>query len=476
MNSSDQHLGASLSARASTNNERHWHSTTFRWLSIYAAIFALSLIVLVGLMGWSVTTKMELDNDLLMQWQLIYFKSIDSQHLPQAIRQRMEHEHMHTNYYGLFAPDGRYLIGDILKLPDGLPPDTSKRTLEGGLVVAGQTRAPAVRALADRWPDGTRLVIARDLSHVLLIRKTILSTLIGGGLLCLIASFATGALLSIRQMRRVQAIRRATLRIADGDINQRLPTGGQDELDMLAHLVNHMLDRIEQLMEQVKGACDGIAHDLRTPLAHVRTLLANVADDARPVSEAEARRMIDQARAETDALLNRFRALLRISEIGAVRRRGGFESMDLSALVRDVSELYEPVAEDRGVSWVVEVEDAPAILGDRALLFEAFGNLLDNAVKFAANNGRVQIRLALRARGPELTVTDDGPGIPEQERAFVLKPAYRSERTRHLPGSGLGLSIVAAVADLHDFAIRIDNNPSGPGTAVRIECWSHAMD
>jgi hypothetical protein len=96
MNSSDQHLGASLSARASTNNERHWHSTTFRWLSIYAAIFALSLIVLVGLMGWSVTTKMELDNDLLMQWQLIYFKSIDSQHLPQAIRQRMEHEHMHT--------------------------------------------------------------------------------------------------------------------------------------------------------------------------------------------------------------------------------------------------------------------------------------------------------------------------------------------------------------------------------------------
>ncbi|MEQ5837910.1 HAMP domain-containing histidine kinase [Paraburkholderia acidicola] len=458
------------------NQAHRWHSTTFKWLSIYAAVFTLSMMVLISLVGWSVTTKMEFDNDLLMHWQQIYFLSIDDTKLVDVIRRRMEGERMHTNFYGLFTADGRHLAGDILALPPGLPADAQRHTLSKDVILAGDTPVPVIRAVVQTRQNGNQLVIARDRTHVLYIRRAIVSTLVTGGLICLIVSLATGGLLGLRQMRRVGEIRRATLRIADGDLKRRLPTGGRDEIDMLANLVNHMLDRIEQLIDEVKTACDGIAHDLQSPLARIRMLLASVADNEAPIGEAEAQRKIDRARDETDALLGRFRALLRIAEIDAAHRRSGFEWTDLRVLVTEIGELYEPVAEDRGIRLHVKVDDVPPVLGDRALLFEAFGNLLDNAVKFTPPEGNVRISLIMHTRGPILTISDDGPGIPEHEHEFVLKRAYRGERTRHLPGSGLGLSLVSAVVALHDFSIHIDETSDTCGTTIRVECWSHELD
>ncbi|MFL9875867.1 sensor histidine kinase [Paraburkholderia megapolitana] len=458
------------------NQAHRWHSTTFKWLSIYAAAFTLSMMVLIGLVGWSVTTKMEFDNDLLMHWQQIYFQSIDDTQLVDTIRRRMEGERMHTNFYGLFTADGRHLTGDILALPSNLPADAEKHTLNKGVILAGDMPMPVVRAVIQTRRNGDYLVIARDLTHVLYIRRAIVSALLTGGLICLIVSLATGGLLGLRQMRRVGEIRRATLRIADGDLNRRLPTGGRDEIDMLANLVNHMLDRIEQLIGEVKTTCDGIAHDLQSPLARIRMLLASVADNELPIDEAEAQQKINRARDETDALLGRFRALLRIAEIDAAHRRGGFERTDLRLLVTEIGALYEPVAEDRGIRLLVKADDVPPILGDRALLFEAFGNLFDNAVKFTPPEGNVRISLTTHSHGPVLTVSDDGPGIPAHEHKFVLKRAYRGERTRHLPGSGLGLSLVSAVVGLHDFSIHIDETPETCGTTIRVECWSHALE
>jgi len=329
--------------------------------------------------------------------------------------------------------------------------------------------------MAERRADGSQLVIARDLTAILQVRETTLNALLGGGVFFLLLNIATGLLLSTRQMRRVREIRRATLRIAKGDLNQRLPTGGRDELDMLSHLVNYMLDEIERLMTEVKGACDGIAHDLRTPLAHIRTLLGNVAERLDASEDANVSGMVEQARIETDVLLDRFRAMLRISEIGALKRRGGFSSVDLTTLVREVSELYEPLAEDRGIVWNVHVEDVPEIHGDRALLFEAFSNLLDNAIKFAPDNGEVRIELMALEQGARLRVSDNGPGIPGREREAVLQRFYRGEQARHLAGSGLGLSIVSAVVRLHDFTLRIGPNGEAAGTTVTLECWSHAL-
>jgi signal transduction histidine kinase len=454
---------------------RRWHSASFRWLSVYASIFAISVMSLVGYIGWSATGVVERDTDIVMHWQLYYFDSIDDALLPDTIRARLEGEPMHTNYFGLFSGSGRYLAGDIRALPRDLPVDSHGHTLDRTLeLTANQPSPVVVRAMAMRRANGQQLVIARDLTHVLKIRETTVNGLIGGGILCLVLTLVTGFLLSLGQMRRVADIRRATLQIANGDLNQRLPTGGRDELDMLTHLVNHMLSEVERLMHEVRSACDGIAHDLRTPLAHIRTLLAHISERGNGLLDDETRQLIESARGETNSLLDRFRAMLRISEIGALKRRGGFAAFDLQALLFELCELYEPLAEDRSLQWRVSAESIDEIHGDRALLFETFSNLLSNAIKFTPEGGEVRIAWTRTGAGPRVVISDSGPGIPASERAIVLQRFYRGDQARHLAGSGLGLSIVSAVLRVHDFALRIDS--AEPGATMTIECWPHTLE
>ncbi|MEA3122077.1 MAG: hypothetical protein QOH33_1638 [Paraburkholderia sp.] len=451
---------------------RRWHSTTFRLLLLYAVIFSVSVMVLLGVIGWVVTGDMKRETDVVMRWQLIYFDSLPDHQLSSAIHLRLERERMHTNYFGLFAPDGRYVAGDVIVLPPGVPTDGNCVTIGHELKVAAPERAPIVRAIAERRADGSTLLIAHDLTQVQRIRSTIINALIAGGLLCLGAGVAGGLAMSMRQMRRVSQIRRVTQRIAQGDLAQRLPIGGRDELDMLAHLVNHMLEEVERLMNEVKGACDGIAHDLRTPLAHVRTLLARIGEQADASDDESLTRLVAQARAETDALLERFRAMLRISEIGSLKRRGGFAEVGLDELVREVGELYEPLAEDRSTKLSIEAESVDRVHGDRALLFEMLTNLVDNAIKFAPG-GSVRVELKRTPLGPRIDVVDNGSGIPEEEREAVLQRFYRAANARQFAGSGLGLSIVSAVIRVHDFSMRITD--AGPGTRVTIECWPRTL-
>jgi len=177
------------------------------------------------------------------------------------------------------------------------------------------------------------------------------------------------------------------------------------------------------------------------------------------------------ARGEADAVLNRFSALLRISEIGAIDRRRGFSSVPLSDLVHELCELYAPLAEEKAIDMHTAVAPVEPIHADRALLFEALSNLLDNAIKFAPRGGAVQVELRAGLRGPQLAIADNGPGIAPGERAAVLGRFYRSERTRHLPGTGLGLGIVSAIVRLHDFRLAIGE--ANPGTIVTIDCWTH---
>ncbi|MDB5783115.1 HAMP domain-containing sensor histidine kinase [Caballeronia mineralivorans] len=427
-------------------------------------------MLLIGFIGYAVTGQMERRADVVIQWQLVYFGSLPDNTLADILQSRVEHEHMHINYYGLFAADGRHMAGDVLMLPPGLSVERRGMTLEHTLSVAGVKQAPVVRAMAVRRRDGTILVVAHDLTQILTIRLDIINALIGGGIFCLVTGFAVGLAFGVRQMRRVKAIHRVTVQIAQGDLNQRLPTGGHDELDLLSNLVNHMLDEVERLMTEVKGACDGIAHDLLMPLAHVRTLLVHVEERADTLNDEQLPNMVARARSNTDKLLERFRAMLRISEIGALQRRGGFADVQLATLLSEVGELYEPLAESKSIKLVVQIEPVGAIHADRALLFEAFSNLVDNAIKFAPTCGTVCITLTRMPFGPQVDIVDNGPGIPSGERQAVLKQFYRSEQTRHIAGSGLGLSMVSAVIRVHDFTIRIGN--AEPGTRVTIECWS----
>jgi signal transduction histidine kinase len=452
---------------------RRWHSTTFRILSVYGLVFSLSVMTLLSVLSYVVTGEMERQNDIVMEWQLIYLKSIPHDDVSEAVERRLERERQHAAYYGLFSADGKHLAGDVTSLPPNMPTNRTPVTLDHTLLINTGERAPVVRAMADRRSDGDVLLVARDLTHIMRIREDLVNTLIFGGLLCLAAGVTGGLALSVRQMGRVRDIRRATQLIAQGDLNQRLPVGGGDELDMLAHLVNHMLEEVERLMTEVKGACDGIAHDLRTPLAHVRTLLVHIDERAQRHGDAALMALLTRARTETDQLLERFRAMLRISEIGSLQRRGGFAELQPLDLIRDVCELYEPLAETRRIRVDVQIEPVAMIHGDRALLFEALSNLLDNAVKFTPEGGAVRVELKQTPSGPQIDIVDTGPGVPASERHAVMQRFYRGEQTRHIAGSGLGLSVVSAVMRVHDFTARIGG--AEPGTRVTVECWSRTL-
>ncbi|WP_407973200.1 ATP-binding protein (plasmid) [Burkholderia pyrrocinia] len=446
-----------------------WYSSTFRFVTVYAVAFSISIVVLLGTIVSVTTRNMERETDVVMHWELTYFDALPDSALTAAINNRLEHEHMHPNYYGLFTRDGHYLAGDIRLSPANIKFDRSGVTLNHTLPLTNREYAPVVRAMATQRPDGNKLVLARDLTHILHIRELLINTLIISGLVCLGAGIVGGLIFSVRQMQRLKVVHQVTQRIAQGNLGQRLPIGGRDAIDMLSHLVNHMLEEIERLINEVKGVCDGIAHDLRTPLSHVHIVLAHVAEHAARYDDETLAHLIDQARTETNVLLTRFRAMLRIAEIGALQRREGFEMLQLGELVLEVGQLFEPLAESRSIQLHVRIDREAEIHGDRELLFEAFSNVLDNALKYTTAGGVVSLELNKTPHGPSVSVIDNGPGIAPEERQAVLEYRYRSARTNHLTGAGLGLSIVAAVVHVHDFSMRLGS--ANPGTRVTIDCW-----
>jgi signal transduction histidine kinase len=456
---------------------QHWRTTTFRWLTTYAAIFSLAFMALIGLIEYSVTRTMERETDSGLRWQLRYFDARGDAELPAAIAARLAHDSPHQNHYGLFTPDGRYVAGDLEVLPASLSLDSVRQTHDraAGTNVRLQVDGAqdTLRAMGEVRPNGQRLVVARTLADVRRVRGELVHALVFGGVLCLGASVLGGLLISVHQMRRVSAIRKATAAIAAGNLSSRLPNAGRDELAMLAQLVNRMLDEVERLMAEVKLATDGIAHDLRTPLVRLRARLSNASSEVTGRNAEDLATVVAAAREEVDGLLGRFTAMLRIAELGSRQRRAAFSELDLEPLVGDLCDLYEPLAEEKRVVLERHLAPVAPVFGDRALLFEAFSNLVDNAVKFTPEGGIVRVRLEAVAAGGSFSIADSGPGIPEDERTLVLDQLYRGRQTRHLPGSGLGLGIVSAIVGLHDFALDISG--SSHGTVVRVDCWPHNL-
>jgi signal transduction histidine kinase len=321
-------------------------------------------------------------------------------------------------------------------------------------------------------PSGEILFVGFDAKTLAGLRTIILQSLVWSGALIIGLGLGLGAALSLGPLRRIQAVQQASLPILDGDLGARLPTSNRgDEIDMLAGIANGMMDEVERLLWAVKSVGDNVAHDLRTPLTRLRALLYRVSQE---VGAPDAHRaMIDQALGETDALLGRFKAIQRISEIDRRERRAGFGVVQLQALVNEIGELYGPLAEDHDLELATETTAACEILADRELLFEAFSNLVGNAVKFTPPGGSIRLKLTRLAEGPRIEVTDSGPGVPESEREAVLERFYRGRQEPEAPGSGLGLSIVAAVARLHDFRLVLGD--ASPGLKVTLDCWPIAM-
>jgi signal transduction histidine kinase len=285
------------------------------------------------------------------------------------------------------------------------------------------------------------------------------NAMITGGLLILVIGLGGSIILGTVASRRVDGVTRAIQRIVEGDLSQRLPDhGGHDDVMRLIRVVNPMLDDIQHLMHEVKGVCDNIAHDLRTPLTRLLAGLERVRRRGASVDEYGA--AVDQAVNELSSVLLTFSAMLRISEIEDGARRGGFVPVDLRRIAEDVADYYGPAAEEAGTKLSIRpIASAPVPMqGDPSLLFEAVSNLVENALKFTPPGGQVTVTLSEAGKHPGIRVADTGPGIPAEIREQVLKRFVRGEASRHTPGNGLGLSMVAAVARLHGMALTIDGD------------------
>jgi len=274
-----------------------------------------------------------------------------------------------------------------------------------------------------------------------------------------IAGLAAGIIARRALMSRVNSIRQTVSAIIHGDLKHRLPTQlNDDELNTLSRTINGMLDQIELLVHGVRNVSNSIAHDLRTPLAELRSRLEELSL-IRPSTE-ETYAEIDGAVADVDRVIRIFDALLRLAEIDAGMRRSGFVSLDLSDLAANAVEFYEPAAELKDIDLKFRTNGPLLISGDPVLLAQALINLIDNALKYAPQHGSIEVAVQKHGTTAEISVADDGPGIADLEKAKVVERFYRGDASRGTPGVGLGLSLVQAVAKLHGSPLELrDNNP-----------------
>ena len=457
-------------ANPAKNLSIHWRATTSRLLLAYGVFFVIWGLVLLGSIYWETLHYLESRTDLQLKQQITYLRSLDREHMLVALNDYVILERTNYNAWGLFDAQQKWQYGDILQFPAGVTIDGASVRLPTEQVINGPFAppTPTLSVIAAHLPDGEILVLAHTTRIAAHVGSIILHALWWGLSFTLVPGLIGGLILNRGPRRRIRQIESATQPIMRGDLRQRLPVGKRgDELDRLAAIVNDMLDQIERLMGEVKGVCDSIAHDLRTPLTRLRSQLYRVQQQMREEDPNAA--LIERCTTDIDEVLARFRALLRISELEDRRRREGFIAVDLGRTLQQVHELYAPLAEDQQQQFVFEAEQGLIVQADPDLLFEALGNLVGNAIKFTPPGGRVVLRVA--RSGPELAhieVVDSGPGIPEEQRHAVWQRFYRGEGNRDPGGHGLGLSIVAAIAKLHDFELRIDGDDTG--TCMVMDC------
>jgi signal transduction histidine kinase len=432
--------------------------TTFRWAVTVAGVFALCTLLMFGFVLYASVRFTTNDIDALISGALDRIVRTDNPvAVAQGVEEHLQEDPRRTKLAALFAPDGSRVAGNIQSLPPDLRSDAGPQFVVLTRTDAMGSERRTFRATAHRMPNGGTVVVARDVSELSRLVEIVRDALTVGFIPAFALSLAAGFLLSLRAQRRIRLVNAKVQRIMAGELRERLPTrGSNDPFDKLAVSVNGMLDEIEGLVNSIAGVGDDIAHDLRTPLTRVRVCLERGREDESP---AELRKTIDQAIVRLDQSLAIITALLRISEIEQTRRVAVFGSVDLAGLLREVAEFYEPIAEDKKISFTVDAGEHLHVHGDRDLLFEAVANLVDNAVKFTPEGGHVAV--ALRASGAEavVSISDDGPGIPNDETELVTRRFYRSDKSRTEPGYGLGLSLVNAIVKLHGFRMKFSKAP-----------------
>lgn len=457
------------------NPSKGWRSSSSRLLALYSFLFVAWSSILLGVLYFEVSDYLNsLARQSLMQRQHL-FARFAGRDLEDALAASQAFDDRAFDAYGLFDDELYHLAGELRRIPRGLALDGDIYELED-CIDSNDPKLPQDSCAAVAMPtrDGRWLVLVRDNGSVFAVTHIILRALLWGISLTILPGAAGWHLLRQRPLRRIRQIQASAEAIMAGDLAGRLPLSNRrDELDMLAAIVNAMLDRIEKLMFEVKGVCDNIAHDLRTPLTRLRAQLYRIKQQTEDGSSQA--QQLDQAIADTDILMARFRGLLRISEIEDHRRRSGFVELAPLELLNELHDFYLPLAEEGDLALALEAQpELPLVIGDRALLFEALGNLLSNSIKFTPPGGQVVLRAIRHQGSTRISVEDSGPGIPEQERQAIFQRFYRSDDSAQ-GGFGLGLSIVGAVVNLHGFSLEVTDSALG-GASMVLDCRpTHAL-
>jgi signal transduction histidine kinase len=424
----------------------------------------------------------------------------------QGLLQREAEDAVHTEYDGLAAHfrDGGMsaLVGAISERSASastmlyLLTDSSRRRLAGNLETVavdlwntqgaaqfgyrkreenGVSERQALGYVA-RFPGGLHLIVAKDIESQEALKRLLRKALLLGYAFIIVIGIAGGVVVSRWLLRRVDAASNTARAIMQGNLARRIPvTGRNDEFERLANNLNAMLDRIQDLMTGLKDVSDNIAHDLKTPLHRLRTRAERALQSTRSRDDLED--ALGSVIEEADALIQTFDALLSIARLEAGSRSESFGPLNVCTLTRDVAELYEPAAEERGLSLQLSCAGDVMMCGEKHLIGQALANLLDNAIKYAgplaeatvSGGGHpLAVSIGLEDKGDrvDIVVGDRGPGIPPDDRERVLQRFVRLQPSRSIPGSGLGLSLIAAVARLHGGAVSLEDNE--PGLRVRL--------
>ena len=329
--------------------------------------------------------------------------------------------------------------------------------------------------IANTLPDGSELLIAQGVHDAEDMREHIFGVVLLTISVTMLSALALGVLMGRSVLRRIDTVTHAAGDIMAGDLSRRIPLGRRsDEFDELALRLNAMLDRIEQLMSALREVTSNIAHDLRSPLTRLRNRLDVTLLE--PRASSEYREAMEQAIADADDLLKTFNALLSIAQAESGVHGSDWQALDLSALAADLAELYQAVAEEQGLGFDNTIQPGVSVRGNRHLLAQALGNLLENAIKYTPTGGHVRLALQREGTAAVLVVSDSGPGIPEAQRARVLERFVRLDSQRSTPGNGLGLSLVKAVAQLHGAALELGDNRPGLSVALRFPPLEGAVD
>jgi signal transduction histidine kinase len=441
-------------------------SNTFHWAFMVGGVFAVFIIVLFGFIYWKIDDYLTARSDRVITAQLEGIAALPPERRLEAIDERLRQDPRGVQLAAIFAADGHRITGNLESLPSDLRIDAEAQGADIIRTDRNGREHQTVRAIARRMRNGDVLVLgrnvdeAKEISHV--VGQALALGLLPGFSLCLLA----GAWLSVRAQKRVEEVNQRVQRIIAGDLRERLPHRSVDEpFSKLAVIVNGMLDEMETMIHALAGVGNDIAHDLRTPLTRARLTLERGRTNAATLEQLQA--VADKAIAGIDQSLTIITALLRLAEIENSRRSAGFGTVALDEMLREVCDIYEPIAENKNIALRVGATQPLTVRGDRDLLIEAVANLVDNAIKFTPEGGKVEIALLRGEDETIVRVTDTGCGISEQEREAVLRRFYRSDKIRNTPGVGLGLNLVAAIVKLHGFRMAIR---SGPGCRVEIVC------